>query len=85
MGEVVSIKVTTDKRCPNCDCPIHDVIDISGLTMSHKLALSLFVDKFTKGALQHGDLQPGKKWTKDMLEEAVDQLFYTVFELLEHL
>jgi hypothetical protein len=59
-----------------------DYIYIGDLSERHKRALVLFVEKFKKGALEHGDLRLNKQWTKDILDEAVDKSFYEIFELL---
>lgn len=59
------------------------LIDTTGLSDRHIAALELFIDKFRKGALEHGDLQSGKDWTPDMLSERIDENFYQIFQLLE--
>jgi hypothetical protein len=71
-----------------CGYPRQDMnklleIDITGLSERHVAALEVFIDKFKKGALEHGDLQRGKRWTPDMLSERIDENFYAIFELLE--
>lgn len=59
------------------------VIDISDLPERHQKALLLFVEKFKKGAKEHGDLMPGKDWTEDMLHEDLDGAFYRIFQLID--
>ena len=61
----------------------NDYIYIGDMSDRHKKALLIFIAKFKKGALEHGDLQPNKRWTKDMLDEAVDKSFYEIFELMD--
>lgn len=58
-------------------------IYVGDLSTLHQKALELFVAKYRKGAAEHGDLQRNKKWTRDMLDEATDLAFYTIFQLLE--
>ena len=70
--------VTASVRCPNCDSPIHDCIDLSSLSLRHKLALSIFIQKFIKGTEEHGDISADKDWTKDILEEMRVPLPYTI-------
>lgn len=70
-------------ECRNCKTEILDAIDIRELSPRHQAALSRFVAKYKAGAREHGDLQQGKQWTTDMLNEQVDQSFYMIFELLE--
>jgi len=60
-----------------------DYVYVGDLSPRHKRALIIFIDKFKKGALEHGDLQPNKHWTRDMLDEAVDKSFYEIFELMD--
>lgn len=55
---------------------------IGDLSEKHQQALRLFVDKYRKGAAEHGDLERNRKWTKDMLDESIDLIFYHVFELM---
>lgn len=57
---------------------------IGDLSDRHQRALRLFVDKYRKGAAEHGDLEHNREWTRDMLGEAMDLTFYMIFELLEH-
>jgi hypothetical protein len=59
--------------------------DVTGLSDRHIEALEFFIDKFVKGAREHGDLVAGKDWTLDRLEENVDDAFYTIFMLLDML
>lgn len=58
-------------------------INVEGLSDRHIRALLWFVRKFIRGAKDHGDLAPGRKWTPDMLEEVVDKSFYEIFTLLD--
>lgn len=70
------------KHCPDCDRLIPDCIDISGLSLRHQLALSIFVEKFMRGVRSRGDLIEDKDWTEDILEEEIDSAFYRIFELM---
>ena len=56
---------------------------VAGHQPRHIRALERFIEKFRKGAIEHGDLQAGRDWTKDMLDENVDNAFYTIFMLLD--
>lgn len=58
-------------------------IYVGDLSERHQRAIAKFVEKYRKGAAEHGDLQRNRKWTKDMLEEVCDLSFYAIFELLE--
>ena len=58
-------------------------VDVTELSERHIRALELFIQKFKKGAIEHGDLQAGKNWTRDMLDESIDDSFYRIFQLLE--
>ena len=58
-------------------------VDVTGLSDRHIVALERFIAKFRAGALEHGDLKPGKQWTPDMISEQVDTVFYLIFEMLE--
>ena len=60
-------------------------VDLTGLSEHHIRALQMFIDKFIAGAREHGDLEPGKDWTPDMLYEEVDRSFYTIFMLLDRM
>ena len=71
------------KSCPNCDGPLFDLLDISDLSERHQRALTIFVEKFRSGALEHGDLVAKKQWTEDKIMEQIDYVFYNIFELLD--
>ena len=58
-------------------------VDVSNLSDRHIKALKHFIAKFRKGALEHGDLAPGKDWTPDMIDEMSDFGFYLTFQLLD--
>lgn len=58
-------------------------IDVSMLSPTHVKALVYFINKYICGAVAHDDLTPGKSWTRDMLEEAVDKSFYEIFTLID--
>lgn len=58
-------------------------IYVGDLSERHQRALRLFVEKYRKGAAEHGDLADNKRWTKDMLDESIDLIFYHVFQILE--
>ena len=62
---------------------IYIEVDVTELSERHIRALELFIQKFKKGAIEHGDLQAGKNWTRDMLDESIDDSFYRIFQLLE--
>lgn len=60
-----------------------DFIFVGDLSDRHQRALRKWVEKYRKGAAEHGDLGTNRKWTKDMLSEAADLSFYVIFELME--
>lgn len=61
----------------------HIRVDVTDLTPRHIEALERFIAKFKSGAALHGDLIKGKDWTKDMLDETIDDCFYRIFQLLD--
>jgi hypothetical protein len=60
-----------------------EFIFIGDLSPRHQRALRLMVEKYRRGALEHGDLEGGKRWTRAMLEEQIDKNFYMLFDLME--
>lgn len=60
-------------------------IYVGDLSDKHQKALRIFVDKYRKGAAEHGDLASNKLWTRDMLSETIDLAFYMSFQIMEHL
>lgn len=58
-------------------------IDVSKLSERHIRALKFFIAKFVAGAEEHGDLEPDKDWTLDMLGEVTDLAFYGIFMILD--
>lgn len=61
-----------------------DYIYVGHMSDRHKAALRRICKKYMDGASVHGDLIPGKNWTKDMLEEVIDLANYAMFQLMEH-
>ena len=59
------------------------IVDTTGLSEQHIRALERFIEKFRKGALEHGNLALNKDWTADMIDELVDCNFYAIFHLLD--
>jgi hypothetical protein len=57
---------------------------IGDLSDKHQKAIRLFIDKYRRGAAEHGDLASNRTWTRDMLDESIDLVFYLTFQLLEH-
>ncbi len=55
---------------------------VGDLSSKHKAALTRFVEKFRAGAKEHGNLSSNRKWTRDMLDETVDDAFYRIFQLM---
>lgn len=58
-------------------------VDVTQLSERHIRALAYYINKFIRGAIEHGDLAPKKEWTKDMLDEVNDKSFYEIFTLLD--
>lgn len=67
----------------SADLNPHHYLYVGDLSERHIRALKMFVDKYRRGAAEHGDLATNRKWTKDMLGEAADLAFYVLFELME--
>ena len=59
-------------------------IYVGDLSDKHQRALKLFIQKYRIGAQAHGDLDSNRVWTRDMLDESIDLVFYLTFQLLEH-
>ena len=60
-----------------------DYIYVGDMTPRHQRALRTIVDKYRAGAREHGDLLPGRSWTRDMLGELIDLANYATFQLME--